>query len=561
MPPNNYQIAIDQFTEEQILADLKTLVTQNTNGVVDNFPEGSFHTALLETQAYQYRQLLRYLQYSPLFLVTSYLNDVLGLPKREGGKSVTAQITFQTPPNSTIRLYTNTVFDSEIGGTLLLNSDLVIPAGTSTIQAQLTIGDGVVSVGDQLALPGVLPLASITIIDADPSATSSDANYGIEGWGDYLSRLSNFVAATPQYTSDSIASLLKAQGVTVTGLGQVDGGGFDVCVMPGDENTATSAIANLSQRYNKVKVKVSEPIAIYPDTVGGKFSATELRRFNSAGKVARCDQPQGKSVYTVNETCYPRVTRSQRYEVGDLVKISNSEYKVVTSGGNLITSIFGAFENGYGRLVRFDEFDPGTYSMGAGYRNGVSYYINTQTGFVPSIRTQDFITSVNYATGISYSVGQVVIAGDWGLVVTAPITFPLAPTLINASAPFTPTQGQAIPINSYLSLFGKVYAVNSPVASFDYGNPTANAEVVYYHSSFTERPIFTRYGLGIFGGKYWDGTTILQQPVAVSQNTLPLNADVIVAGNSYTTSIRSEFNEIDCDKPLTLPLCSYFVST
>jgi hypothetical protein len=356
MPTNNYQIAIDSSSDEEILADLKTLVTQNTNGAVDQFPDGSFHTAILETQAYQYRQLLRYLQYSPLFLVTSYLNDVLGLPKREGGRSVTAQITFTTPPTSTIRLYGDTVFTSEIGGTLLLNSDLVIPAGSSQVQAQLTVGSGTVSVGDFLALPSILPLSSIVVIDADPGQTGAEADLLIEGWETYLDRTANFLASTPQYTSDQVSGLLKVQGVTVTGIGQVDNGGFDICVLPQNVAIATQAVANLNQRYNKVAIRASEPIAIYPDSVGGKFTANELQRFNAAGQVARCDQPQGKSVFTVGETCYPRLERTVRYEVGDLVKTSATVYKSVATGGNLITSIFRAAENGYKRLVRFDQF-------------------------------------------------------------------------------------------------------------------------------------------------------------------------------------------------------------
>lgn len=560
MPTNNYQIAIDSSSEEEILADLKTLVTQNTNGAVDQFPDGAFHTAILETQAYQYRQLLRYLQYSPLFLVTGYLNDVLGLPKREGGRSVTAQITFTTPPTSTIRLYGDTVFTSEIGGTLLLNSDLVIPAGSSQVQAQLTVGSGTVSVGDFLALPNVLPLSSIVIVDADPGQTGAEADLLIEGWGAYLDRTANFLASTPQYTSDQVSSLLKVQGVTVTGIGQVDNGGFDICVLPQNVTIATQAVANLNQRYNKVAIRASEPIAVYPDRVGGKFTANELQRFNAAGQVARCDQPQGKSVFTVGETCYPRVERTVRYVAGDLVKISATGYKSVSTSGNLVTSIFGAAENGYGRLVRFDQFDPGTYTAGAGYRNGTSYYINTGAGYASGVKPADFTNTVTFVSGVAYVPGQVVVSGDWGLVVSQTITFPLTPTLVAASAPYSPGQGQTVAAGDYLKLFGKIYQADAAIPSYNYGNPLASLSEVYFHSQFIERPIFTRYPIGVFRGRYWDGANIQQQQVSVSDQEMVVADNILVASNSYSASVRPTFNEIDCDVPLVLPTCSYFVS-
>jgi hypothetical protein len=186
--PQNYTIAIDSLTEEEILEDFKRLVSANTDGAVTEFPEGSFHTAVLETQAYSYRQILRYLQYSPLFIVTNYLQGVLGLPKREGGRLVTASISFLNPTSSPIRLYEGLTFRSEIEGNLLLVADLLIPAGSSNVTVQLSLGDGTVQIGTFLTTTEILPPAVVVVTDLSLS-DSTQALPEFEGWSDYTNRV------------------------------------------------------------------------------------------------------------------------------------------------------------------------------------------------------------------------------------------------------------------------------------------------------------------------------------------------------------------------------------
>jgi hypothetical protein len=556
--PANYTIATDTLTEEEILADFKRLVTANTDGTVTEFPDGSFHTAVLEAQAYSYRQVLRYLQYAPIFVITNYLQGVLGLPKREGGRSVTAEITFNNPTSNPIRLYEGLSFRSEIEGNLILQADLLIPAGSTRVQAQLTQGDGVVQVGQFLTTSSILPSATIVITDADPATTATPE---IEGWSDYSDRLTNFIAATPQYTPDSISALLRAAGINTTGVSQPSLGGIDVCVLPNDVGAAQTLVSDLTQRFNRVNVVASKPISIYPDKAGGKFTLTELARFNTAGQVARCDQVQGRSVYTVSTPCVPRVERATRYNVGDLVRTGANQYKKVLSDANLVVDPVSAMEAGLGRLVRFDSFQQGNYSAGAGYKSGNNYYIVQAEGYTSSPKSLDQVTVSPLTNNTAYISGQIVVGGSWGIVLNQPVTFPQSPLLgAEVDAPFQPNLGQLLTVGSTIVLFGKYYNVDTEVAAFSYGSPLINLSEIFYHDQLIARPIYTRYGLGVWQGQYWDGVKLQTQPVQGFATKIPINQEIRSAGNSYGLNVQPVFNEIECDVPLALPPCTYFVS-
>lgn len=553
--PQSYTIATDTLTEEEILEDFKRLIVANTDGKVTEFPEGSFHTALLEAQAYTHRQVLRYLQYAPVFIITNYLQNVLGLPKREGSGSVTAQLVFTNPTPSPIRLYEGLGFRSpNTEANLILSADLLIPAGTTQIQLQLTPGDGVVQIGSNLVTSNILPPATIVVTDVAGGAVPE-----LEGWADYADRLTNFIASTPQYTPTSLVSLLKVAGIKATGTSQPSLGGVDICVLPEDVSSATALVSSLTQRFNRVSVVASKPITIYPNTSGGKFSASELARFNTAGQVARCDQIQGRSVYVSTTPCVPNVERTTRYVPGDLVKISTTEFKTVTVGGDVVVDPISASEAGYGTLVRFDQFRQGDYSAGAGYTDQGRYYIVQTEGYQSAPRSVDEVSTwMPPAPGVITS--GVVISGDWGLVVSQPVTWGQQPTLVPGVAPYQPTTGQAVSAGDVLILFGKYYRADSAIASFNYSNPLTGLTEIFFHDQLISRPIYTRYGIGVWRGQYWNGQKIVNQPAQGRDEPIPINQYIRQAGNSYGLCVQPLLNEIECDVPLILPPCTYFVS-
>jgi hypothetical protein len=551
-----YTIAIDGQDEASLVSDFQTLVAANTNGEVSVFEPGSFHTAVLETQAYSYRQLIRYLQYAPLFLVTAYLVNVLGLPKREGGRNATIALNFQQPTPQTLRLYEGLDLRNASGANLILAEDLVIPGGTSSIQAQCLIGDGVFATGDLLSISSILPPVTISVLDLDPLAGQVLPEF--EGWDSYTDRVSNFVAATPQYTQDSIATLLQVAGIKATGYSQVRNGGLDICVLPGQVAAAQSQILGLNQRYNRVVIVESKPIQIYPDKAGGTFTDAELSRFNAAGEVKRCDQP-GRSVFTVAEACHPQLARSVRYEVGDLINTGDGLQKV-TIGGNLVLTLFGAMEAGYGDLVRFDNFVAGQYSEGSGYKSSTSYYRVTSAGYKAGLNSSELISVVNFSPTGTYTAGQIVVdALGWGIALNQDVSFPQQITTTTSTKPFLPNAGQQLVTGQNLILFGKHYTVTTNTL-FNYSTPLVNLVQVYYHSALTERPIFTRYALGVYRGRYWSGSAIVSQPSQGINLALPTNDAVRLAGNNTALSVQKTYNEIDCTEALVLPACSYFAS-
>lgn len=553
-----YTIEIDSSSEEQILEDLKQLVTVNTGGAVTSFEPESFHTALLETQAYSYRQIVRYLQYAPFFLATAYLVNVLGVPKREGGRSITALVNFVSPLNQSLRLFEGTELSSLIGGTVYLGEDFVIPSGTSEIQLQLIAGNGVIKAGDFLYSPGLLPPSQITVTSADPNL-STEATFIEEGWEPYLDRVAGFIAATPQYTLESIVKLLKVSGVTATGYELVRGGGYDVCVLPGDLSAANSALSGYSQRFNQVRAVVSKKIEIFASSTGEAFTLEQIRKFNQDGFAARCDVLP-KSIFTLKEDCRKKVNRSLKYLSGDLVK-TGSSYKRVNSDSNHIVTIFGAAANGLGTLVRFDPHTPSKYSLNAGYTSNGNYYVNSNPNYIASPIPTDIKASVQFSNNVIYSVGQLVLQGtSWGLVVTTNVQFPESQvTLTNADEPYIPNSDQSISTGDYLILFGNCY-LSTAEYTFDWETPLINLVEVFFHGlGITEEPIYSKYPLGtVYGGTYWNGQVLIKQPVPVTSLVLPEDYAVVTSGNNYLTSVSQNYQEISCDVPLKLNPCEYF---
>jgi hypothetical protein len=147
----------------------------------------------------------------------------------------------------------------------------------------------------------------------------------------------------------------------------------------------------------------------------------------------------------------------------------------------------------------------------------------------------------------------------WGIVLNQDVTYPQQIATTASGVPFVPNAGQQLISGQNVALFGKHYSVTANTL-FNYSTPLVNLVQIYYHSALTERPIFTRYGLGVYQGRYWSGTSVVSQPTQGVNLELPINTAIRQSGNNTALSVQKTYNEIDCVAPLVLPACSYFAS-
>jgi hypothetical protein len=475
---------------------------------------------LLDIHAYMLQNLFQYLQYGKEYIAISLLNNILQIPKRQGGLQVTATVSngvdLTLYPEIDWRVKNNEFSVLQLAYPLQMNQDTNI--------AQFILLDGATKVGDELEpINGFIPASTKFIISDTTTSDLNDNLVALEGWSNYITRLQDFFAVKPLYTFQSLKSIV---GDNFIGVSDNERLGVDLFVKPIAVETTKSLLSSYSQLYHKISIlPAKECKLVYKNN-----TTLPIELINKFNKARRCVVCSGEAdVYESLENNLDKWKRTTRYVNNDLVKIGFDYYKLFNDGDRVI-SVIGLASAGYGVLRRALPFQPRKYKIGEYYTFNGNLYRSDLDIFIQQPIGQPLQT-VQFSNNILENVIVWDRSTNWVLKTERAFTNAEL-NIAKVDPPTYPTLGNHVNAG-HIRVFGSVFYNPSLINNWDWEMANSLSKV-YVHSSFTELPIYSPYEIGkVFGNKYWDGKEVIEQDLVENNEDLISIKGLKASGNDW----------------------------